>query len=323
MPTSSFVSTSVRLPDKADSAPGPGSYAQTWQSGKSARELNPELQFFGSTDQRFKGKKSEAVPGPGQYEPAGRKQARTRAKSNMALSNRFDSASGMPDSAQPGPGAYELEAQPGTSGPLGSASILGSTGSLAFGSMQSRSFGGFSEVKKVTPGPGNYETLSTVHEGAGVPGQLRTGRAAPQNAVFASESAKNSIIHHAERESKKVPPVGQYTPALAKDVSAVMRLPPKQEGFLSGAKRTDSFSSAPPVPGPGNYNPARAGVLNAGKMLGTYNRSVIEGARGGFGFNQTGKRFSDKSGGQPGPGAYDTEHNWVTKSHNVHFGDVL
>merc|ERR1719221_4467 len=96
------------------------------------RERYPELQYFGTTADRF----SEGNlilnknPGPGAY-GEGKKQ---RAKSSMALSDRFHYS----DKNSPGPGQYDPAPDSKTSGPLGTVSILGSTGSLAFGSMQSK-----------------------------------------------------------------------------------------------------------------------------------------------------------------------------------------
>jgi hypothetical protein len=323
-PLSSLASGTERLVVKDNERPGPGAYMLTGPGPKSLRELNPELQFFGSTAERLPRRPADGMPGPGQYEHPSKRNARPPAETSFGVSDRFEGPRSQAAawSRGPGPGAYDSSASPATSGVLGTASVLASTGVLAFGSMQSRQYGGANEGIKESPGPGNYEAppgLSTLPEHAVAQGQLRTGRASPPNAVFASGSAKNALMHATLREAEKVPPVGNYTPLLAKDTSPVMRMPPKSEGFLSAAPRSDNFSKAEPGPGPGMYTPAD---LTCGKRLGTYNRAVVEGFRGGFGFGHTGKRFNDKPAvDTPGPGAHQVKNSLVSKSHNVHFGD--
>ncbi|CAK0836753.1 unnamed protein product [Prorocentrum cordatum] len=318
-PLSSLASGTERLASKAEERPGPGAYSVTAPGRKSLRELNPELQFFGSTAERFQRKPSDGVPGPGQYEAPRKRAARPPAKTSFGISDRFEGpcshAALTSHPELPGPGAYEQEVLSKTSGALGTASVLASTGVLAFGSMQSRATRGVAE----TPGPGNYEAPAglSAPEHAAPQGQLRTGRAHPPNAVFASESAKNSLMHATLKEAERVPPPGQYTPLLARDTSAVVRMPPKSEGFLSAAPRSAPPARAELGPGPGMYTP---GELTGGKRLGTYNRAIAEGLRGGFGFGHSGKRFSDKAAATPGPGAHQVQSSWVSKSYNVHFG---
>jgi len=125
-------------------------------------------------------------------------------------------------------------------------------------------------------------------------------------------------MHATLRDAEKVPPVGRYTPLISRDTSAVVRMPPKSEGFLSSAPRADRSSRAEQGPGPGNYSPADC---TCGKLLGTYNRAVVDGFRRGLGFGYTGKRFSDQPAATPGPGAHQVQGSLVSKSHNVHFGD--
>jgi hypothetical protein len=326
-PLSSLASGTERLASKVEERPGPGAYTVERPGPKGHRELNPEFQFFCSTAERFERRPSDGVPGPGQYEAPRKRGARPPAKTSFGVSDRFEgpcSQAALTGESRgkelPGPGDYDShEVLSRTNGVLGTASVLGSTGVLAFGSMQSRLFGGANEGIKETPGPGNYAApLGLSAEHAAPQGQLRTGRANPPSAVFASESAKNSLLQATLKEAERVPPVGQYTPMMARDVSAVMRMPPKSEGFLSTAPRSAPPTKAELGPGPGMYTPAE---LTGGKRLGTYNRAMVEGFRGGFGFGHSGKRFGGRPAATPGPGAHEVQSSWVSKSYNVHFGD--
>jgi len=126
------------------------------------------------------------------------------------------------------------------------------------------------------------------------------------------------------KEGQGRPPPGAYSPLHPRDVGTVMRQPPKSEGFLSGAARgkADAASAAP---GPGRYDAPLE--IGAGKKIGTFNRVVVEGAPAagrskGLGFASQSKRFGKAAARTPGPGFYHTDPQWITTTHNIHFGDV-
>uniref|UniRef100_A0A7S4PY89 Sperm-tail PG-rich repeat-containing protein 2 n=1 Tax=Alexandrium monilatum TaxID=311494 RepID=A0A7S4PY89_9DINO len=328
--TSSFVSTCAQRPKGKEKAkmPGPGSYDPHAVSRSDLREVYADMQYFGSTVERFRDPILEQAPGPGHY--AERK--RDKAKSSWIKSDRFQTEGGKQALAMPGPGQYSPGATDGkTSGPLGTVSLLGSTGCLAFGSMESKRFSG---LKSEGPGPGAYYSDSqdepSTSSKMGRSGRRMTAKPMrSHSAVFLSETPLNAYTLMAIKEGKQRPPPGAYTPTLARDVGTVMRQPPKAEGFLSAESRGkgDPMGQRSTAPGPGRYNTVID--VTGGKKLGTFNRTIAEGApsRGrpqGLGFESQTRRFRGPAGAKetPGPGAYETEPDWITKTHNIHFGDV-
>jgi len=308
--------------------PGPGSYDPHAVSRSDLREVYADMQYFGSTVERFRDPILEQAPGPGHY--AERK--RDKAKSSWIKSDRFQTEGGKQALAMPGPGQYSPGATDGkTSGPLGTVSLLGSTGCLAFGSMESKRFSG---LKSEGPGPGAYYSDSqdepSTSSKMGRSGRRMTAKPMrSHSAVFLSETPLNAYTLMAIKEGKQRPPPGAYTPTLARDVGTVMRQPPKAEGFLSAESRGkgDPMGQRSTAPGPGRYNTVID--VTGGKKLGTFNRTIAEGApsRGrpqGLGFESQTRRFRGPAGAKetPGPGAYETEPDWITKTHNIHFGDV-
>ncbi|CAE7631791.1 stpg1, partial [Symbiodinium pilosum] len=152
---SSFASQAERdakSDKKGVEMPGPGQYYSSRPSKRpNLRELHPELQYFGSTSERFPEAEATIVasqtPGPGQY---GMADYRKKAAKSFAWLNgkRFQEHGQVAKKVQnPGPGAYDPSSSDGkTSGKTGTVSILGSTGSLAFGSMEARR--GIADPKK-------------------------------------------------------------------------------------------------------------------------------------------------------------------------------
>lgn len=326
---SSFLSTTTQRPEKKrskkSSTPGPGHYAQDAMSPPSLREQRPEFQYFGSTSERFQGESSMAktCPGPGEYAP----RQRVMLKSDWGVANRFDGkGGGQTTSSAPGPGQYNPSTSDGkTTGVLGTASLLGSTGTAAFGSMESRR--GLGGGKNLAPGPGAYD-VSSADTGERLDGDRRTRVQRPKR-VSSVNTAEIQRLREAAKEGHAGPPPGAYDPVHMRDIAAVMRLPPKGEGFLSGgARSTDPGAGRGAAPGPGMYN-SDPSLITGGKKAGTFNRAVVEGVPEsgrprGLGFASQSRRFKGQAGGGklPGPGSYHTDPNWTKKNFNVHFGDI-
>lgn len=147
-------------------------------------------------------------------------------------------------------------------------------------------------------------------------------------AAFASRTPKDFFTSSSAREGAQRPPPGAYDPVAMKDVATVVRLRSKSEGFLSGSTR---FPGHAPVKGyhatvgPGTYMPQG---ITGGKRLGTFNRTICEGMPDGgrpqgLGFDVQDRRFKKPAGAfGPGPGSYNTDPGWITKSHNCYFGDL-
>merc|ERR1719401_2354623 len=116
------------------------------------------MQYFGSTAERFKdGAYVTLAPGPGTYD----RMQRVVVKSDWSGADRFEAAAAS-SQAFPGPGEYEPGTSDGkTSGPTGTCSILGSTGRLAFGSMETkRGIVACGGAGGPGPGPGEYPPRS-------------------------------------------------------------------------------------------------------------------------------------------------------------------
>eukprot|EP00434_Breviolum_minutum_P021053 symbB.v1.2.018574.t1/scaffold1485.1/size118442/6 len=348
---SAFASQSQRGPTKqehkvAAETPGPGQYVPRINRRPNMRELHPELQYFGSTAERFK--KDEAaviagrLPGPGAY---GFADYKNKGKSFAWLKGkRFQEPSKKQD-FQPGPGAYYDEKNGWRHG---STSILGSSGTLAFGSMEARR--GLSDPKKgQEPGPGAYydglEESSSVSGGA-------TGRKPhrmfPPSSFFRSTVPKDVMVAQYQKDGQVGPPPGacpwllfqvknppfaaslvvRYSPRLEKDLGTIQRLAPKNEGFGSAAQRLQSEAAPNVGPGPGWY---KVKDVTGGKISGTFNRHAVDGVPvsgkpRGLGFESQSKRFTPgdpKGEVLPGPGTYNTrkDSDWITLTHNIYFGD--
>lgn len=153
-------------------------------------------------------------------------------------------------------------------------------------------------------------------------------------AAFASKTPKDQSTKHLVKEGLQKPPPGAYDPVLVKDQATVVRLRSKSEGFLSGGDRFFGGPLAAPKGyhaniGPGRYSPQD---ITGGKRVGTFNRSICEGMPEsgrpkGLGFEAQDKRFRGPSVGlrttAPGPGSYNTDPSWISKSHNCYFGDLM
>lgn len=334
---SSFASQSERDPKsekKGVEMPGPGQYYSSRPFKRATlRELHPELQYFGSTAERFP--EGEAVvlasqtPGPGQY---GDVDYRKKASKSFAWQNgkRFQDPGQMAKKVQgPGPGSYDPTSSDGkTSGRTGTVSILGSTGSLAFGSMEARR--GIADPKKgQEPGPGAYYE--------GVPGEAsqgsdpgseprRVGKVFPPSSFFRSTVPKDIMVAQYQKDGQVGPPPGAYSPKSHKAIGAVQHVASKGEGFGSSAQRSASLPPGFTAPGPGWY---KLSDVTGGKVKGTFNRVAVEaypasGKPKGLGFESQTRRFGAKGGEEmPGPGTYNTrkDSDWITQTHNIYFGD--
>jgi hypothetical protein len=326
--------------------PGPGAYAQLKPQKPDIRELRSELQFFGSTTERFKkepGQKS-AVPdklGPGSYVQIHRKAEGPNARGFCATQQRFKVDDAKIDIG-PGPGQYEAAGMTddGMNGPLATFSMLGSCGGLAFGTMSKRSTYGSDDA----PGPGSYpipgmsddacgQGFMEEYDSRGSPGRARkVFHARPPCAAFASRTPKDVGTKGIVKDGLQKPPPGAYDPVLIKDQATVVRLRAKSEGFLSAANR---FAGGPlDAPkgykldtGPGKYSPQ---AVTGGKRDGTFNRSICEGMpesgrANSLGFDSQDRRFNHTTSGElgkgPGPGTYRTNNSWIKKSHNCYFGE--
>jgi hypothetical protein len=184
-------------------------------------------------------------------------------------------------------------------------------------------------TKSSAPGPGAYEWtdpgLITDYGSKGGERPLQQRRR-PQvpSSVFASSTAKDQVIKDAVRASSHPPP-GAYNPVLAQDTCAVVRMKGPNEGFSSAGPRF-TYGNGVAAPGPGRYE---ATEVTGGKVMGTHNRTMVEGAPRsgvpkGLGFVSQDVRFKVPKASKvsPGPGSYHSDPGWITKTHNVYFGDV-
>jgi len=275
--------------------------------------------FFGSTVERFKDERSSGAPGPGTY----------AARQRVVLHSDWSGADRFTDpkaAALPGPGAYQPTTSDGkTTGPTGTASLLGSTGRAAFGSMESKR--GFGNMGGEAPGPGTYDPPTDFEdEGKADDGRRRSVRQ-PLSA-FKSATHRDQVHREKVRAAECQPSPGAYSPVHIQEVGAVMRVPPKGEGFLSGGARDTNLGKSASEPGPGTYKTDPWDVTG-GKRAGTFNRTAVEGAPEsgkprGLGFESQAKRFvkEKESAKQPGPGAYSIPADWTKKNYNVMFGDI-
>jgi hypothetical protein len=212
---------------------------------------------------------------------------------------------------------------------MGTVSILGAMGGLAFGSMERK----LAPMRATSvPGPGSYEPPSfAVDDGPSDPDKPRAPRklmARMPSSAFKSATPKDVVTEKACKYGKEMPPPGAYDPVHSRDASAVVRMPAKGEGFLGGSQRFKySDKESMGKPGPGSY-PAHV-TITGGKQHGTFNRTALEGVPKsgrpqGMGFGSQESRMKEKPGAKatPDPGAYSTEPGWMKKTHNVYFGDM-
>eukprot|EP00933_Yihiella_yeosuensis_P046691 TRINITY_DN42278_c0_g1_i1.p1 TRINITY_DN42278_c0_g1~~TRINITY_DN42278_c0_g1_i1.p1 ORF type:complete len:588 (+),score=92.04 TRINITY_DN42278_c0_g1_i1:116-1879(+) len=340
---SSFASQTERgskiAEKRAAETPGPGEYQGPRPTRPNLREQHAELQFFGSTAERFPQEASKKQPGPGAYgAPVYKNRSKASIPSGWSTSDRFSAQGGMISKSDgPGPGAYGAPGSRTEHG-AGSVSILGATGSLAFGSMESRK--GMAS-KSGNPGPGHYVVPSMSDEASmysdppsgtsGGNGSSGARRMAPRgkfkqpSSFFQNTVPKDAMTRSYEKSGQRGPPPGAYNPAHSRDVGTVMRMPPKGEGFGSAALRSGNDVKAVTAPGPGWYKP---GDVTGGKVHGTHNRAAVEGVpasgrQKAFGFDSQTSRFRKLADGKvcPGPGAYNPEKSLITATYNINFGD--
>jgi len=314
---SSFVSTTVARSEpvkkkkkRQDTTPGPGQYYNGSRSAPNLRD--PEFQYFGSTAERFKALPDNGCPGPGTYVA----RQRVVLKSDWSGTNRFPSEKKV---EQPGPGAYSSPLIPQRV----SASLLGNTGRLAFGTMESKR--GMASGNQDAPGPGSYYE--------GVPGdESGTGNATEKEArtrkpVVPMSSFRSTTQRDMVKADTSMPPPGAYSPPHIHDVAPVLRVPPRGEGFGSRSTRA-SQSKAGAAPGPGTYA-AEPWKITGGKRAGTFNRTAVEGVPEsgrprGLGFECQASRFQRDPHAErmPGPGSYRVDKEWTKKNYNILYGDI-
>mmetsp|Transcript_113007 Transcript_113007/g.319701 ORF Transcript_113007/g.319701 Transcript_113007/m.319701 type:complete len:552 (-) Transcript_113007:64-1719(-) len=324
--SSSFVSQSeARVKHDGSDKPGPGQYNPERRTQSSLRERHAELQYFGSTVERFKPLNKDGAPGPGDYAEQAR-QLRPAQKPFCSSEGRFQAK----PTKTPGPGQYDPALESSTTGVLGTVSILGAMGGLAFGTMEKK---GNSLSASSFPGPGAYDiaSLGDSETEAQRDPRMKKGRVAKMpHSVFKSATPKDIVNKSAARDGETKPAPGAYNPPHMRDATPVVRMPAKNEGFLSASNRF-SYSTKGAAPGPGQYDPADP---KGGKhQLETFNRSMIEGVpQNGrpkcLAFTSTDRRFSGAPSEQkpwkqtPGPGAYSTNNGWITQTHNIYFGEL-
>jgi len=347
----SFVSTAERGPSKRQEklsaqGPGPGDYVPFRQKRPELRELRQELQYFGSTVERFKSGPGEgtSVPahvGPGQYTQIKRRPEPPNARGFCSTQDRFQGDQFRETSAKPGPGAYETSGitDDTMGGPLATFSMLGNSGGLAFAAMSKRFNYPSDDDRPFYKVPGLSDDVApeeTPQPAEDPRSRSRTKRRSYKlpGAAFASKTPKDQSTKSLVKEGLQKPPPGAYDPVLVKDQATVVRLRSKSEGFLSGGDRFQGGALAPPKGyhmdvGPGKYSPQD---ITGGKRVGTFNRSICEGMPEsgrpkGLGFESQDKRFRGASVGlrttAPGPGQYNTDPKWISKSHNCYFGDLM
>ncbi|CAK9026048.1 unnamed protein product [Durusdinium trenchii] len=318
---SAFASQSERGPSKhehkaAAEMPGPGQYIPRINRRPNMRELHPELQYFGSTAERFKEDEAAVIasqlPGPGQY---GVPRHQNKGKSFAWLKGKRFQEPKQKD-IRPGPGAY-YNAK--TFGRNGSVSILGGSGTLAFGSMEARR--GVSDPRKgQEPGPGAYYEGVEVREcRRGSKEAQKPRKVVPPSSFFRSTVPKDVMVAQYQKDGQIGPPPGAYSPRAAKDLGTIQRLAPKNEGFGSASQRLQGEVVTSCGPGPGWY---KVKDVTGGKIQGTFNRHAVEAAPAcgmprGLGFESQAKRFGlgdPKGEVLPGPGSYNTrkDSDWIT-----------
>jgi hypothetical protein len=228
-------------------------------------------------------------------------------------------------------------------GRLATFSMLGNSGGLAFTSMSKR-FNGAGYRDDDRPGPGYYKVpgMSDDCEPEDSTPLVDTSNSRQKarrrqsfrlpGAAFASRTPKDQATKSSIREGLQKPPPGAYDPVLVKDQATVVRLRSKSEGFLSG--KGDRFQGGP-LEAPKNANSAFLKYspqdVTGGKRVGTFNRSICEGMPEsgrpkGLGFETQDKRFKANTPARhtaPGPGQYNTDPKWISKSHNCYFGDLV
>lgn len=336
--SSAFVSQSDRGWKLKDDGPAPGQYQGDLgllpPKGKHSREANPELQYFNSTTERFREPSLDPDPGPGSYVESAR-HVRVMTKPFCCSANRFQGPSRR-DKENPGPGSYDAHGSGATVGPIGSVSVLGAVGGLAFGSMEKKgaAFGG---AKHEVPGPGSYSVPSVMSDfEADASAQTRKSstsmwRKPPprhrMGASFKSATPKDFLAQSFVKAGKQKPPPGAYDPRHQTELGAVVRMPAKREGFLSTAERI-STTYGKVAGGPGQYDAPVE--LTAGKKAGSFNRSILEGGHSNsrsrsLGFDGGDQRFKTQVSAKrnPGPGHYTTSDGWNKRTYNIHFGDIV
>jgi hypothetical protein len=340
--------TSKREMKRQAEGPGPGQYGEADRAMRpDLRELRSELQYFGSTVERFKKAPGEvsALPdslGPGSYVAKGSVRiGPPNARGFCATQERFKGDDAKSSSV--GPGQYQLAGMTddNMSGPLATFSMLGNSGGLAFGTMNKR----FTyPPEDGRPGPGSYGAPNSMTDNIvdestlGPEDSESKGKSRKKlwkasrlpGSSFASRTPKDVHTLTMVKEGLQKPPPGAYDPVLVKDQATVVRLRSKSEGFLSGGERFQGGPLAAPkgyhmVVGPGKYSPQN---VSGGKRMGTFNRSMIEGMPEGgrpkgLGFDGQDKRFKTSTNAKhPGPGQYNTDPGWISKSFNCYFGDL-
>lgn len=339
---SSFASTVPRMSTRnkdeknAGELPGPGTYVGGHPGLLKAgtRDARMELQFFGSTTDRFKEIDPEHQPGPGAYYQPHVKPRRLEGPVNKAFGEAMRFQDEADAGAAPGPGSYYAEGAHHALYAPGTFSLLGNSGGLAFGAMSKR-FASLRRDADDGPGPAAYQQLfgeaapQEPEGGLQKPRKTHKRPAPPPSSVFKSSTPKDDLTQRKAKVAHMVPPPGAYNPIPPTEVAAVVRLRSKSEGFLSAEPRFGGPREKAKIlaPGPGKYQPKEP---TAGQKVGSFNRSILEGMpQGGrpkgLGFQCQDKRFKDPPpvAVGPGPGAYDTERPWITKSFNCHFGDLV
>lgn len=332
--SSAFQSQSDRGWKVRDDGPAPGQYYKHTglPPGKYSREVNPDLQYFGSTTERFRDPGLDPDPGPGSY-ALPKKHVRLMTKPFSCSAARFQGPSKR-DRENPGPGNYDPAGSGATVGPIGSVSVLGAVGGLAFGSMERKgsTFGGKSDI----PGPGAYSVPPVIHDyEADAVAETKTSATSTAwrkpryqlGASFKSATPKDYLSQSFVKGGKNQPPPGAYDPVHKTDIGSVMRMPGKSEGFLSTAERISSGYKKVHG-GPGQYDAPIE--VTAGKKAGSFNRSILEGGHSNtrsrsLGFDGGDQRFKTQVQVKrnPGPGHYPTADGWNKRTYNIHFGDVL
>jgi len=309
-PGAAFVSKVARISDKpeADVMPGPGEYDVAKSASRNTDMLpSPAHQFFGSTVERFTDKRrAPGNPGPGSYVTGFQHKIPGNFRTS---SERWRKSKKNLD--DPGPGQYEATEGFGIDAEkimncTKSFSVLGNQGALAFGAMSTRFVKSAGQNRE--PGPGAYQTAE----------QMRMSQTQPSS-FFRSKVPKDNT--EAQIKTIKGAAPGEYDPRPIQDTAEVVRIQQKKEGFLTAESRF-RFNNDEMEIGPGQYNPTMVNTKGA------FNRSI--GARGGgnvpIGFATCANRFSEgknRKKQNPGPGDYNVGSEWVKKSYNCLFGEVL
>jgi hypothetical protein len=218
---------------------------------------------------------------------------------------------------------------------LKSFSVLSAQGGAAFGATTRRFTGAGAPAIGADdgcPGPGSY--ADGILEDSAVGGDdIAGGR---RSVMKVRRGATSSFKSKTQKEigtlpaKEERPPPGAYDPKSDFETGHVVRVPGRGEGFLTATDRFRDKKDLTGAPGPGQYNTMSKTAPKSFNRLMT-NNGQTRGRVSKMGFNNTEDRFNDAAGttgggrhaNRTGPGDYDIQKPWVTRTYNCLFGEVI